>query len=77
MKAPADAHEALRRHGLTLPEAVEEAPWGHCALKIRSKSFFFLNIEGEEEELSLSAAISRWSSISPNRPATASAATAG
>lgn len=42
----------LRRHGLGLPEAVEEFPWGHSALKVRGKTFVFLN--QSEEELSLS-----------------------
>jgi predicted DNA-binding protein (MmcQ/YjbR family) len=48
----ADAYEDLRRFGLGLPEAGEEAPWGHCALKVRKKTFVFLNLE--EVELSLS-----------------------
>ena len=47
------AYEQLRTYGLTLPEAVEEAPWGHCALKVRKKTFVFLNFE--EAELSMSA----------------------
>jgi predicted DNA-binding protein (MmcQ/YjbR family) len=46
-------YEDLRLFGLALPEAVEEAPWGHCALKVRNKTFVFLN-EGEAE-LSMSA----------------------
>jgi hypothetical protein len=46
-------YEELRLFGLGLPEAVEEAPWGHCALKVRRKTFVFLN--EEETELSLSA----------------------
>lgn len=45
-------YEELRRFGLSHPEAIEEAPWGHCALKVRKKSFVFLNIG--ETELSLS-----------------------
>jgi predicted DNA-binding protein (MmcQ/YjbR family) len=48
----AAGYEQLRTYGLTLPEAVEEAPWGHCALKVRKKTFVFLNIQ--ESELSLS-----------------------
>jgi predicted DNA-binding protein (MmcQ/YjbR family) len=48
----ADDYEQLRAYGLTLPEAVEEAPWGHRALKVRKKTFVFLNIA--ETELSLS-----------------------
>ena len=53
MSRLAAAYEQLRTHGLTLPEAVEEAPWGHCALKVRKKTFVFLNID--ESELSMSA----------------------
>ena len=34
---------ALRRHGLALPEAVEDFPWGHTALKVRGKVFAFLD----------------------------------
>ena len=48
----ADAYQDLRRFGLGLPEAGEEAPWGHCALKVRNKTFVFLNLD--EAELSLS-----------------------
>ena len=42
----------LRTFALTLPEASEEFPWGHSALKVRKKTFLFLN--KEEAELSLS-----------------------
>ena len=52
MSRIADRFETLRRHGLALPEAVEEFPWGHSALKVRGKTFVFLN--RSEEELSLS-----------------------
>ena len=52
MSRIAERFEALRRHGLALPEAVEEFPWGHSALKVRGKTFVFLN--QSEEELSLS-----------------------
>ena len=44
--------EALRSHALSLPEAVEEFPWGHSAIKVRAKTFLFLN--NDEEALSLS-----------------------
>ena len=52
MSRIAERFETLRRHGLALPEAVEEFPWGHSALKVRGKTFVFLN--QSEEELSLS-----------------------
>lgn len=44
--------EALRDHALALPEAIEEFPWGHSAIKVRGKTFLFLN--QSEDELSLS-----------------------
>jgi len=37
------AQDKLRRHGLALPEAAEEHPWGHIALKVRGKAFVFLS----------------------------------
>jgi predicted DNA-binding protein (MmcQ/YjbR family) len=52
-------YEQLRGYGLTLPEAVEEAPWGHCALKVRKKTFVFLNIEDAELGLSVKLPVSR------------------
>ena len=44
-------YEALRRAALAMPEAVEEFPWGHAAIKVRGKTFLFLS---KEEDLSLS-----------------------
>jgi predicted DNA-binding protein (MmcQ/YjbR family) len=44
---------ALRKHALGYPEAYEEMPWGHHAIKVKGKSFLFLAAEGGE--LSLSA----------------------
>ncbi len=43
--------EALRSQALSLPEAVEEFPWGHAAIKVRGKTFLFLS---KEDGLSLS-----------------------
>lgn len=44
---------ALRKHALGYPEAYEEMPWGHHAIKVKGKSFLFLAADGGE--LSLSA----------------------
>jgi predicted DNA-binding protein (MmcQ/YjbR family) len=52
MSRISDAFERLRRHGLAFPEAIEEFPWGHSALKVLGKTFVFLN--QAEEELSMS-----------------------
>jgi predicted DNA-binding protein (MmcQ/YjbR family) len=35
--------EELRGYGLSLPEASEDHPWGHCALKVRGKTFCWLD----------------------------------
>jgi len=39
------AEDALRRRGLAYPEAYEEFPWGHSALKVKGKAFAFLAFE--------------------------------
>jgi len=44
------AFAALRAHGLAFPEAVEDFPWGHTALKVRGKTFVWL---AEEDGFSL------------------------
>ena len=54
-----NGYEELRRFGLSFPEASEEAPWGHCALKVRKKAFVFLNIEETELSLSVKLSVSR------------------
>jgi predicted DNA-binding protein (MmcQ/YjbR family) len=35
--------EELRAYGLSLPEASEDHPWGHSALKVRGKTFCWLD----------------------------------
>jgi predicted DNA-binding protein (MmcQ/YjbR family) len=35
--------EELRAYGLSLPEATEDHPWGHSALKVRTKTFCWLD----------------------------------
>ena len=37
------AFEALRSYGLDLPEATESFPWGHTALKVKNKTFVWLD----------------------------------
>ena len=38
-----NAFDALRRHGLGFPQASEDFPWGHSALKVRGKTFAWLD----------------------------------
>ena len=47
----AEDFEALRAFGLAMPEAAEDFPWGHTALKVRGKTFAWL--DGSEDRLSL------------------------
>ena len=35
--------EELRAYGLSLPKATEDHPWGHSALKVRGKTFCWLD----------------------------------
>lgn len=38
-----DNQGLIKLHALGLPEAVEEHPWGHDAIKVRKKTFVFLS----------------------------------
>ncbi|HUP61595.1 MAG TPA: MmcQ/YjbR family DNA-binding protein [Thermoanaerobaculia bacterium] len=44
----------LRDYAMTFPEAHEDFPWGHRAIKVKGKAFVFLGGEKNEKELSLS-----------------------
>lgn len=37
--------DTLRAYGLSLPETAEDFPWGHTALKVRGKTFCWLDRE--------------------------------
>jgi predicted DNA-binding protein (MmcQ/YjbR family) len=39
------AGDALRKWALAYPEAYEEFPWGHTAVKVKGKAFLFLGYE--------------------------------
>jgi predicted DNA-binding protein (MmcQ/YjbR family) len=52
MKNTHEAEAKLREFGMSFPEATEEFPWGHRALKVKGKTFVFLALE--EDVLSLS-----------------------
>ena len=43
VESPESDFARLRLHGLSMPEATEEHPWGHCALKVRGKTFLWLD----------------------------------
>lgn len=53
------AYQTLRSYGLSLPEAAEETPWGHSALKVRKKTFVFLNKDDAGISLSMKLPVSR------------------
>lgn len=47
-KKPSNPDEArLREVGLGFPEATEDFPWGHRALKVRGKAFVFMGTGAE------------------------------
>jgi predicted DNA-binding protein (MmcQ/YjbR family) len=52
-KNPRGLEGALRKLALSYPEATEDFPWGHRALKVRGKSFAFLVRETDALVLSV------------------------
>jgi predicted DNA-binding protein (MmcQ/YjbR family) len=50
---------ALRAHGLDFPEAVEDFPWGHTALKVRGKTFVWLDETDGALSLTVKLPVSR------------------
>lgn len=50
---------ALRAHGLGFPEAVEDFPWGHTALKVRGKTFVWLDESDGALSLTVKLPVSR------------------
>ena len=44
----------LRKHAMSYPEATEDFPWGHRAIKVKGKAFVFLGGEASPKELSMS-----------------------
>ena len=53
------AYEHLRQFALGFPEAHEEFPWGECAVKVRGKTFLFMNIDETGLRLSVKLPASR------------------
>jgi predicted DNA-binding protein (MmcQ/YjbR family) len=43
---------ALRKFALAYPEATEDMPWGHHAIKVKGKSFVFLAADAKEFSMS-------------------------
>lgn len=50
---------ALRAYGLGFPEAQEDFPWGHTALKVRNKTFAWLDESDGALSLTLKLPVSR------------------
>jgi predicted DNA-binding protein (MmcQ/YjbR family) len=54
-----EALAALRGHGLAFPEAAEDHPWGHSALKVRGKTFAWLNLDPGRLTVTVKLPVSR------------------
>ena len=50
---------ALRAFGLACPEAVEDFPWGHTAIKVRGKTFVWLDKSEDVLSLTVKLPVSR------------------
>jgi predicted DNA-binding protein (MmcQ/YjbR family) len=57
MKKPSlrQSEAALRKLALAYPEATEDFPWGHRAIKVKGKAFVFMSLE--KDRFSMSAKI--------------------
>lgn len=53
------AFATLRGHGLGFPEVVEDFPWGHTALKVRNKTFVWLDETDGALSLTVKLPVSR------------------
>lgn len=53
MKDTKTAEAKLRDFALAYPEAFEEFPWGHRAMKVKGKTFVFLALEEDVFSLSV------------------------
>ena len=53
------AFETLCRHGLGFPEAEEDFPWGHTALKVRGRTFAWLDQSEGALSLTVKLPVSR------------------
>lgn len=49
----------LRAYGLDFPEAVEDFPWGHTALKVHGKTFAWLDKSENKLSLTVKLPVSR------------------
>ena len=56
----------LRKLALSYPEAHEDMPWGHHAIKVKGKSFVFL--AADEDTFSLSAKLPSSASVAVKLP---------
>ena len=59
MSVADSAFAILRSHGLAFPEAVEDFPWGHTALKVRNKTFVWLDESDGALSLTVKLPVSR------------------
>jgi predicted DNA-binding protein (MmcQ/YjbR family) len=57
---------ALRKFALGYPEATEDMPWGHHAIKVKGKSFVFL--AADAESFSLSAKLPSSAGVAVKQP---------
>ncbi|MEQ9812423.1 MAG: MmcQ/YjbR family DNA-binding protein [Azospirillaceae bacterium] len=65
----ADAWTRVHGFALSLPEATEDLPWGHPAIKVRGKTFVFMGNQGPT--LSLSVKLPQSSHFALDYPFTA------
>ena len=60
----------LRDHAMSYPEAHEDNPWGHVAVKVKGKAFVFLGGEKNMSELSMSVKLPQSRDMAADLPFT-------
>src|ERR1051326_9348391 len=60
----------LRNHAMSYPEATEDFPWGHRAIKVKKKAFVFLGGESSPGELSMSVKLPQSRDMAADLPFT-------
>lgn len=68
LKALEKLEGRLRDRAMQYPEATEDHPWGHIAVKVRGKAFLFLGGEQEESELSLTVKLPQSRDLAADLP---------
>ncbi|HEX7705873.1 MAG TPA: MmcQ/YjbR family DNA-binding protein [Thermoanaerobaculia bacterium] len=67
-KTLATLERDLRDYAMAFPEATEDHPWGHIAVKVKGKAFVFLGGEKNATELSITVKLPQSRDLAADLP---------